>query len=184
MLWFGFAFRLTVLGSALGRKRGGCTGCTGTPWMPDWPGSLWLRADRPLDAAWTQYALCVQGRGRRSSDLRVMETTECFTDCFLWFVFTFEEAGDVLQLRDVVWAVATMPLEQAEGLEVFAAGMGDVQVSQGWINLPPNEDHKEMTIRDSFYCYQANPNKAKSRVFVREINDKSFYFKCRHQNLL
>lgn len=48
----------------------------------------------------------------------------------LWPVSTFQEAGDVLQLRDVVWAVATMSLQQPEGLEVFAAGVGDVQVSQ------------------------------------------------------
>lgn len=42
---------LTVLGSASGRRRGGCTGCTGTPGTPDWPGSLWPRADLPPDAA-------------------------------------------------------------------------------------------------------------------------------------
>lgn len=45
-------------------------------------------------------------RDRRPSDLRVMETS----DWFAWFVFTFQEAGDVLQLRNVVRAVATMPL--------------------------------------------------------------------------
>lgn len=44
---------------------------------------------------------------------------------------TFEEARHVLQLGDVVWTVPTMPFQQTEGLEVFGAGMGGVQVPQG-----------------------------------------------------
>ena len=55
----GIRLVLTALGSAWGRTRAGYTGCTGTLGMPNWPGSLWLRADLPLDGVWILYALCL-----------------------------------------------------------------------------------------------------------------------------
>lgn len=76
--------------------------------------------------------VCSGGRRERGRS-KLHQTSERWRphSLLLWLVFTFQEAGDVLQLRNVVRAVATMPLQQSEGLEVLAAGMGDVQVSQG-----------------------------------------------------
>lgn len=61
-----------------------------------------------------------------------------------FLVFTFEEAWYSLQLGNVVWAVPTMPFQQAEGLKMFTAGMGDIQVPQSWIHFPPNKGQKCM----------------------------------------
>lgn len=87
---------------------------------------------------------CTQGREKAVNPL---EWWDQWTLHWLMGVFvvvavvTFQEAGHVFQLRNVVWAVPTVPLQQTEGLEVFAAGVGDVQVPQGWIDLPPNQRH-------------------------------------------
>lgn len=50
---------------------------------------------------------------------------------------TFKEAWHVFQLGNVVWTVAAVLLQQTKGLEVFFAGVGDVQVSKGRIDLTP-----------------------------------------------
>lgn len=50
---------------------------------------------------------------------------------------TLQEAGDVLQLRDSVLAVPAEALQQLEGLQVLAAGMGGVQAPQRGVDLLP-----------------------------------------------
>lgn len=43
---------------------------------------------------------------------------------------TLQEAGDVLELRDIVWPVAAVFLQQGEDAVVFTAGMSRVQSLQ------------------------------------------------------
>lgn len=50
---------------------------------------------------------------------------------------TFEEAGHILQLGNVVWTVPTVLLQQTEGVQVLAAGVAVVQLPQGGVDLPP-----------------------------------------------
>lgn len=50
---------------------------------------------------------------------------------------TLQEAGDILQLRDSVLAVPTEALQQLEGLQVLAAGVGGVQAPQRGVDLLP-----------------------------------------------
>lgn len=50
---------------------------------------------------------------------------------------TLQEAGHVLQLRDVVRLVAAVLLQQGEDPVVFAAGVGRVQGLQLHEHLPP-----------------------------------------------
>lgn len=50
---------------------------------------------------------------------------------------TLKEAGHVFQLRDVVWLVAAVLLQQGEDPVVFAAGVGRVEGLQLSEHLPP-----------------------------------------------
>jgi len=45
---------LTAQGCRKGRTSAGCTECSGRPWTPDLPESLWERDNLPLGAGWTQ----------------------------------------------------------------------------------------------------------------------------------
>ena len=55
---------LTVLGSAWGRRHGGCTVYIETHGMPDWPENLVLTEDQPPASTGTQYALMERERQR------------------------------------------------------------------------------------------------------------------------
>lgn len=54
-----------------------------------------------------------------------------------WWPHTLQEAGHVLQLRDVVWLVAAVLLQQGEDPVVFAAGVARVEGLQLGEHLPP-----------------------------------------------
>lgn len=73
----------------------------------------------------------------------------CSTVSVPYPVFTFKEAWNVLQLGNVVWAIPTIPFQQAEGLKVFIAGMGDIQFPQSWVDFSPWWGYKYIIIQVS-----------------------------------
>ena len=55
----------------------------------------------------------------------------------MMLVVTFQEAGHVLQLWDIVRAVPTVLFQQPERFQVFATGVRGVQVPQSQVDFPP-----------------------------------------------
>lgn len=71
---------------------------------------------------------------------------------------TFKEAWHVFQLGNVVWTVAAVLLQQTKGLEVLFAGVGDVQVPKGRIDLTPrwNKTKRNLSLlKQKFICFKS-----------------------------
>lgn len=123
---------LTAPGSAWARRRVGCTGCTGTLERPGWPGSPGRTAGRPRAAAGTLSALQgprpVRAPGRVGASLLRASPRG---------PRTLQEAGHVFQLRDAVLPVPAETLQQLESLQVFPAGVSDVEALEGGVDLLP-----------------------------------------------
>lgn len=65
----------------------------------------------------------------------------------MMFVVTFQEAGHVLQLWNIVRAVPTMLFQQPERFQVFVTGVCGVQVPQSQVDFPPVQQNTVNTFK-------------------------------------
>lgn len=130
---------LTVQVCTKGRSCGGYTECSGILWRPGLLESLWERDILLLVEWWSLSALRTHTQITPQAFIFKIWALSCDNCCLcrtvkqaqVWKV-TLEEVGDVLQLGDVVFSVATVFDQQREVLQILLAGMGDVQ----FVELP------------------------------------------------